>query len=274
MVHWGSSISVGETAEIILWGGGPPGQEVLQPTYRPGAGVHPNDVMYPDTNTTLGPHERLLKWSLTEPGEIEVTARVGDKNGREYVQAMTLVVLPRRPSSVGPEHLIIASPESYKDALNKADKNDPKAAVYSISSYAALEKLFRTFRYSGRKISKLEFDTHGFTGGIVLGNDGIMADQWRWMKGKGYEQVFPPGARVFFSACNVAEGSDGIDFLIEFGKTFFLTKEGSVGASDSLGLGVSPTAADWGLGGKIYHLWGNTVRVYFEQGGRYSVTSD
>jgi hypothetical protein len=103
--------------------------------------------------------------------------------------------------------------------------------------------------------------THGSPGGISFGGERLTVDNIGWVAGRGYEDLFAVGARVFLDGCNVAEGDAGSKFLRRLGEVFFIKVAGSIAASTSVGLG-NP------FGAGVYHLWGETKRLYFAAGPR------
>ena len=70
------------------------------------------------------------------------------------------------------------------------------------------------------------FQTHGYPGGIMFGKDpvGVLTVRKYF---PAFAPLFPYPSKIYFDGCNVAEGGDGTDFLIDVGATL-LTKSGGV----------------------------------------------
>jgi hypothetical protein len=143
-----------------------------------------------------------------------------------------------------------------------------------VASVADLKAALRQLKTDGVTASQMQFDTHGSPGTAWFGADPFNASviQSQFV-GNGFEDLFSPGARVFFSGCNIADnngcsagacpvGDVGRNFLMTFAKTFLFKAGGRVGASTSLGL---PTLAPWT--NKVFHLWGDTIYAYINRGG-------
>jgi hypothetical protein len=117
-------------------------------------------------------------------------------------------------------------------------------------------------RSSGVKLDQLRITTHGRSGLIVFGTDPLIsANIGPRLAGRGYEDLFAPGANVYLDGCNVAEGRDGTKFLKKLGELFFVKVSGSIQASTSFGFGV-PFGLD------VVHFWGDTKTLYYSPGPR------
>lgn len=130
-----------------------------------------------------------------------------------------------------------------------------------IDSLAGLRAAFDALKSTTSKIERLLVTTHGGPGRISFGKQRLDVTNLGWITGRGYEDLFETGARVFLDGCNVAEGSAGSKFLRKLGEAFFIKVSGSIAASTSVGLG-NP------FGAGVYHLWGETKRLYFQPGPR------
>jgi hypothetical protein len=183
-----------------------------------------------------------------------------------------IVVLPRKPSSLGPEYVILfcktlaenAETKELDGVYRKSVQSSPEGGtVVEARSYAEFVTFLTTFRDTGRRIGRFEVWSHGCPGTAWLANDPLDTARVRALRGKGFHTVFASGARVFFSGCNIAEGVPGVTFLKEFGTTFLFNGGGSVGASTSPGYIHKYLRL-----GKMYHYTGETVRLYFDTTGK------
>lgn len=262
-------IHIGEVAEIILWGGGPPGKERLCVCCIPSDIVSDLGPGGKVTGTAFGPNERLVKLAPLKVGTLHIHARVGDSFGPDYSKPAKVIILPRKPSSLGPEHVIMYSDHEgnsdIEEAYTKSRRSVPNATVYGAQSVQDFVNLLAKYRDGGRHMSALEFNTHGGPGIVQLGNEVLKVADLRKIAGRGYHTAFAAGAKVFFHGCNVAEGTMGNEFLITFGEVLLRGGGGSVGASTSRGFS-HPLGGYFG-NGKVYHLWGNTKRVIVNPGG-------
>jgi hypothetical protein len=275
------TLTLGERADLFLVGGGP-NREKLSIAFdgvldAKAVGELPWDE----------PDRRLVSVTPAAAGTGRPVARLPN-GGPPYTRTVEVVVVPRKASSVGPENVLVFA-KSYQEAGNelgglyrKAVRDPNGAEVVVVQSRAEFVTFLTRFRDTGRRIASLSVFSHGSPGTVYMGDDGFGEASARALRGKGYETVFAPGARVFFSGCNVAEsgtdpglgaffgacrvaeGGAGVRFLKAVGQTFLFHGGGSVGASTSVGLSIGR-----GLGnGKMYHLWGETVRLYFDTTGR------
>jgi hypothetical protein len=163
-------------------------------------------------------------------------------------------------------HIYDAKGNSIKDPSSTA-------ATYATANHSTalgvknIENLRATFdwlRNSKIRIEALVIETHGTPGAIYFGDETLtISNVDGWLAGRGYEELFENGARVFLNGCNVAEGENGVGFLRMLGNIFFKKSYGAIGGSTSWGLPF--------FNGKIYHLWGDTVRLYYQGGKVYAV---
>jgi hypothetical protein len=130
-----------------------------------------------------------------------------------------------------------------------------------IGSLQELRDAFDRLKTANTRIARLLVTTHGGPGRISFGGQRLDVTNLAWITGRGYEEVFENGARVFLDGCNVAEGNAGSTFLRKLGEAFFIKVSGSIAASTSVGLG-NP------FGAGVYHLWGEVKRLYFAPGPR------
>lgn len=87
-------IKEGQTAEVILWGGGPSADEPLQLEVVGAAGMY----FVEDVKAKLRPNERLFRLTPGTDGEWTVRGVV-PSTGRRYTGPLKLIVKPRKASS-------------------------------------------------------------------------------------------------------------------------------------------------------------------------------
>ena len=114
---------------------------------------------------------------------------------------------------------------------------------------------------AGSKFDRVLFTTHGIPGSIYVGGDYISAAWWRGKMGRKWSRVTTVNAHVYFNGCNVAEGSDGWDFLDAAAAVFLNPGGGEVFAQTSVGVGLP-----WN--GHSVHFWGKTRKLYVDYIGR------
>lgn len=151
----------------------------------------------------------------------------------------------------------------------------------------ALDDLVR----QGKTFDSFLVNTHGNEGRIYFAHEPIYDTSWKKLAGRGYERLFPTGAKIYFTGCNVAESGSGWQFLAEAGKLFLQRAGGYVLGHDSTGFAIGgpvgraavialehviagPFAGPvtdvltWiGLKGKTVHPWGETRGYYIAPGG-------
>jgi hypothetical protein len=134
--------------------------------------------------------------------------------------------------------------------------------LIAISSIGELRRQLDSMLSTRATVGRLLVETHGSAGAIYFGKQQLCTSNLGpWLAGRGYEDMFEPGARVLFNGCNVAEGRMGREFLRAIGRIFFKKNFGSVAGLTSAGIVVP-------FGGRVYHLWGDLVEIYFGSGGR------
>jgi len=132
----------------------------------------------------------------------------------------------------------------------------------SFGDFEEFLALFKKYRDSHQKIDRLAIISHGQPGAISTGGKAVATTQlWRTLRGKGFDAMFLPHSLVGFCACNVGQGDLGLEFLKEFGRTFFFHSGGSVFASDSKAVPVPFT------GDPFFLPWGTLRYVNFRPGG-------
>ncbi len=139
--------------------------------------------------------------------------------------------------------------------------------AYGISSLQNFTDQLDWMKSQNDRINALVIETHGSSGAIYFGDDMLSVSNGGFrLAGRGYEDLFEPEARIFLNGCNVAVGEEGKLFLKMLGDIFFKKSNGSIGGSTSAGLSNF-------FNGKTYHLWGDTIRLFYK-GGKYSSTSE
>jgi hypothetical protein len=254
------TITLGEVAEIILEGGGPPGKEKLDIMCL----GEPSPAC--DERPPAG-NRRFFRFAPKAASRLWIVARIPGTTV-DHAAPLTLVTLPRKSSSLGPEDVVLFSQEPGDDSqlgavYRRAVNSSPEKEVAVVNSFAEFVQFLGRFRDTGRRIGKLEFFTHGSPGVIALGSDHITRWYFRGMEGKGYHTVFPPDARVFFAGCNVAADYKGLAFLMDFGRVFLYGGGGSVAGCTTFGHAFGDIG-----GGKIYHPKGGVRRLYFNAHGK------
>jgi hypothetical protein len=256
------TVTNGDEVEVVLWGGGPDGKPLVL--------CVDNGNLISAVSEKAGPGaaERTFKFKARGPGTVTLFARVGGPRGSDYVQPLKLIILPKKASSIGPEHVVLfAGKESDEEYIARESYQKAVAAggtAYRIKSIHDFINLLTRYRDEGRKIARMEINTHGAPGKWSFGNGtGITKASLSLFRGQGFHAVFSAGARIFFHGCNIADGDEGEEFLKEFGMIFLVGGGGSVAASTSLGFGTGMLG-----GSKTYHLWGDVVRVYISNDGR------
>src|SRR5262249_37933928 len=182
-------ITLGEMAQILLVGGGPPGQEKLNVGFAGAATLKmvqefPWDV----------PNQRVFCITPERTGEIILVARLPN-NGPRYAEDVHIVVLPRKPSSVGPENVILFSQSLADDEKEgelggverKAVQNFPESGtVVVVQSYAEFVTFLTTYRDTGRRIASFEVFSHGCPGAFWIVNEPFDTARVRALRGKGF----------------------------------------------------------------------------------------
>jgi hypothetical protein len=153
---------------------------------------------------------------------------------------------------------------------------------WPVSSIEELRSDLSGARQNGVKIDRLYFVTHGGAGWIGFGKDLLTVHAMRnELAGKGFEELFNPGAQVHFDGCEVAEmakgcedwvpdpaslkctvGGNGELFLLTFAQIFLIKAGGSASAWTSKGFGFPVLGGD-----VIHHLTGQHIYLYMRRGG-------
>jgi hypothetical protein len=154
--------------------------------------------------------------------------------------------------------------------------NEVGATAIGVNGVDALKAELSRLKKAGALIDQLLFYTHGNAGAIQFGNNHLTAGRiLSEFAGNGFEDLFMPGAHIFFDGCNVATTKSGCSvpescamtdngpvFLMTVAKTFLFKGGGRAGGWTSSGIGFPF------LGGtKIWHPLGHRVYVYVNKGG-------
>jgi len=155
------TITLGEVAEIILEGGGPPGKELLDVGCVAGTTYERVELM---SNRS----QRFFRITPKEAGETWYYALLPGTN-IDYAAPLILITLPRKASSIGNEGIILFSPGAgEQDRIDpirrRAVNSTPEKEVVQVDSIADFVAFLRKYRDSGRRINSLEFFTHGAPG--------------------------------------------------------------------------------------------------------------
>src|SRR5262245_59222076 len=97
------TVTLGEVAQIVLDGGGPPGKERLDIAMASNSSPFPETVEQKPAGS-----QRFFRVNPKVVGETWFTAKVPGTS-MDYARPLVLIVLPRKPSSLGPEDLILYS---------------------------------------------------------------------------------------------------------------------------------------------------------------------
>jgi hypothetical protein len=114
-------------------------------------------------------------------------------------------------------------------------------------------------------LKQINFYTHGSAGQLHLYNGGIVKSVVSLFL-EPPPKLFLDEGRVLFMGCNVGEGEEGRDFLIEAGKTLLRGHGGFVGGS---------TSSTFSIGGGLIDtrlpLWGNLRVIRLDSSGNVVV---
>ncbi len=158
--------------------------------------------------------------------------------------------------------LFYDSNDEDAETMGKRRAGELNATAIPAGSVSDLKTQFQRLKDRGAKVDRMLFYAHGDPGGVKFGLGYLTAKILESdFAGAGFEQLFMPGARVFFPSCDLADVKAGCQwptdacyktdngpvFLLSFAKTL-LSRGGRVGASNTAG---------WGFplwGSKIYHV--------------------
>jgi Domain of unknown function (DUF4347) len=144
---------------------------------------------------------------------------------------------------------------------NGADARSEDRIRKPVKTFSEMRQALDDLLADNTSIDRLLVETHGSPGKIGIGCQAInYAVVDSWFGNRGYERLFPSGARIVFNGCNVAEGPDGWRFLESFGNAFLKLNGGQVTAWTSAGFS-NP------FSGHVVHLWGDARGLIFAPGG-------
>ena len=113
------------------------------------------------------------------------------------------------------------------------------------------------------------FRTHGYHTGIIwFGDDPIGAGGWLSLAGEiNFPALFPGSTKIYFDACETADGEAGTKFLTIAGQTLLRAGGGSTSGWTSWGLAI-PGVIPF-IGGHTIHSpsYENLKTFYFNPGG-------
>jgi len=135
---------------------------------------------------------------------------------------------------------------------------EPHTNKYDVGGTDALLSALDDQVAKGSTFRRVVFSTHGKPGAIYIGNEPITAGVLqRYFRN--YYRLFPFVTRMYFNACNVAEGDAGWEFLETAGNIFLRSQGGEVFAWDSWGFALPYHS---------HYFWGSTRYVVVGPGGR------
>jgi hypothetical protein len=126
--------------------------------------------------------------------------------------------------------------EDYNHVTGTCNRDKPGKMHAGIRSVGDVGPYIRLFKGHGRSIDSIYFHTHGAPGYIHLPDGGITAASVWGLNP--YSGDIDAGATIGFLGCNVAEGQDGTDFLLNAGSSLLMNGGGRVFASDSVTFSV------------------------------------
>jgi hypothetical protein len=156
--------------------------------------------------------------------------------------------------------------EDASHALSQEAGNDPANYVRDIGvlSVQDLVDTFRGLAKGATKFDAVTFTTHGGPGSIRLGAEDFDAVDCRdGGRFKGCEELFNQGCSIKFLGCEVAQGADGEEFLVEIGKSLLLERGGTVSGCSTYAYQNPFT--------NYPHLLGPWVTAQIGPGGTYTL---
>jgi hypothetical protein len=181
---------------------------------------------------------------------------------------------PEREVPMAGNKLYIWDSSSSIDRKQAAGRfsDDSGVTTLGVGSIAELHDGLAALVASKATFTRLLVQTHGNSGMIFFNHIAINAPTLRGFVGKGYDQLFPRRAKVYFDGCNVANGDAGWDFLAAAGQVFLTNGGGIALGWTSLGTGL-PGWIPF-VGGHTEHLWGDMRFIEFDPGGGESSRYD
>src|SRR5262249_13352210 len=133
--------------------------------------------------------------------------------------------------------------------------------IIGVRGLADFEWALTGLQREKKTISRMEIESHGMSGVLLLGYDRVDRSSLVQFTGK-FEDLFTAGAKVFFNGCRIAANTtdggadlaqDGPAFLRQFAHVFLKKGGGRVGACTDVG-------DTWLGSNKVYH--GKDACVY------------
>lgn len=119
------------------------------------------------------------------------------------------------------------------------------------------------------RFDRVVIDTHGAPGTICFGRDDVHVDFWLRSAANIQTGLCTPGAQVYFSGCNVAEGEDGWAFLEGAAAFWMKGAGGCVSGWTSVGFADVVFST-----GRTWHPWGRHRQLWADARGRFQRRSE
>jgi hypothetical protein len=166
-----------------------------------------------------------------------------------------------------PKKLYIYSTDDYLNkwqAGGRFRSDDADVVTLPVGGLREMLHGLDAFLAKGIVFDRMLIQAHGDSGLIWLGNDPFYDTSWPDLEKKGYDKLFPTYARIYFDACDVADGEDGEKFLRAAGRVFLKGMGGEVFGWNAFGLGL-PGWIPF-VGGHTVFPAGHIVRIRFAPG--------
>jgi hypothetical protein len=160
--------------------------------------------------------------------------------------------------------------DNREQAEGRFDHDDDIFFVPCASGDQLRDALDRLVPNPAARFNRVLVQTHGGPGRIKVGTEHLFWTYFgSYLKGRGYEALFPTYTKIYFDGCNVGADDDGTDFLLAVGSTLLLRGGGVVAAFTNPGYGFDGWAPF--VGGHTLHYrspFSNSLKeAYFGPGG-------